>query len=265
LLTQTPEIGAWLKDTIASVGLPTTIGMYTYLDSDAHVRVTIACDMVTKAIAIKTSGISLAYLQTPSLAYVINADIHDAAAARHAASWLRTLGYPANATPAVPTAAGEPERFVHNGVLPLQGPNYLLAKSIQQWRGVLARFQEGLLVSANIAPPARTASVLQGNKNADSINKAFSGMGYTPPAITFDADTVAAAMAGLLVHDVSHVSSPAQPGVRLSHPSELFTAQAFHGGSFRLGAKPASLASLWYMLGSVRAADPRPSVSESRL
>jgi hypothetical protein len=259
LLTQAPEIGAWLQQAVPSVGLPTTVGMYTYLDSDAHVRVSLACDMVTRPLlALSGVTISLAYLQTPSIPYIIGEEIHSAEQTRHATSWLRTLGYPANATAAVPTAAGEPTRYVHDGVLLLQGPNYLLAKTIQQWRAMLARCRQGLAVSANVAPPARTASVLDGNKNASSIAKAYAGMGHTPPMVAFDADTVTGCMGALLIHDVCNPNSIAQPATPLGHPSELFTVQAFHGGSFRLGAKPTSLGKLWFILGSLVTADPRP-------
>ena len=45
-------------------------------------------------------------------------------------------------------------QYVHDGLVPMQGPNYALAKSIQMWRGTLARFRDGLRVSSNTAPPA---------------------------------------------------------------------------------------------------------------
>jgi hypothetical protein len=35
--------------------------------------------------------------------------------------------------------------------------------------------------------------------------------------------------------------------------------QAFHGGSFRLGAKPNSLGKLWYLTGSLISSDPHPT------
>lgn len=206
--------------------------------------------------------------------YVIGDELHAAAAARHARTWLlRLLRFPPNAAPhpvaatsLLPSsvAAGGPppaRRYIHDGVLPVQGPNYLLAKTLQQWRAVLARCRDGLCVSANVAPPARTDSVLSGNKNAGAIARAYAGMGHTRPMVAFDADTVTGVMGALLVHDVCNGQSPSQPSTPLAHPSELFTLQAFHGGSFRLGAKPASLGRLWFLLGSIVAADPRPRPS----
>lgn len=258
LMVQTPEIGAWLERAVKEVGLPCTVGMYTYLDSDAHVRVTLACDMVTRGLAVAGSGVSLAYLQTPSVPYIIGEELHAAAAERHAVSWLRTFRYPPNAGDAARVGPGETVRYVHDGVLAMQGPNYMLAKTIQQWRALLGRFRDRLAVSANVAPPARTASVLAGNKNASSIAKAYAGMANTPPMLAFDSDTVTDAMGALLLHDLCNKDAPSQPDTELGHPSELFTAQAFHGGSFRLGAKPGSLGKLWYITGSLMPADPRP-------
>ena len=45
----------------------------------------------------------------------------------------------------------------------LQGPNYALAKTMQMWRATLARARDSLLVSSNVAPAARTASMVAGN------------------------------------------------------------------------------------------------------
>ena len=40
-----------------------------------------------------------------------------------------------------------------------QGPNYALAKRLQQWRAIVAR-AEGQVASINVAPSTSTASVL---------------------------------------------------------------------------------------------------------
>jgi len=240
------------------VNLPTTVGMYTYLDSDAHVRVTVACDAIMQALATPGSGVSLAYIQTPSLAYIIGAEPHAASASAYANSWLSYMGYPPNAAPTASSRAGDPPRFVHDGILPLQGPNYVLAKSIQQWRAVLSRSRDGLCVSANVAPSSRTDSVLAGNKNGLAIKKVYAGMGHFPPMIAFDASTVSSCMSGLLLHDLLSPTALSSPATALSHPYDLFSAQAFHGGSFRVGVKPNALGTLWYMAGSVWEADPRP-------
>merc|ERR1712224_961431 len=69
LMSDAPEIAAWLKDFLASEKAKSvTIGVYTYLDGDAHVRVSLACDAIIQELIASTGrqhDLSLAYIQTP--------------------------------------------------------------------------------------------------------------------------------------------------------------------------------------------------------
>ena len=69
--------------------------------------------------------------------------------------------------------------------------------------------------------------------------------------LAFDQETVSACMAGLLVHDVTNAASPANPATSLVHPYELFSKQAFHGGSFRTAVRPGQLGTLMYLGGKL--------------
>lgn len=267
LMTDAPEVLAWLRSTLAQLSTegasaaPPTVGMYTYLDGEDHVRVTVACDAIMRELCKPPAeggcGAALAYIQTPSLAYDIPADARDASLRAYSESWLATLGYAANARPPVPLTS--PARYVHDGMMNLQGPNYALAKTVQMWRALMARCRDGVLVSANTAPAARTASMVAGaNKNAGSVAAALDGMEYFRPLVVFDQETVSACMAALLVHDVSDSSSPANPRTPLAHPNELFSKQCFHGGTFRLAIKPSQLGTLFFLGGKLLGKAARP-------
>jgi len=225
------------------------LGMYTYLDSDAHVRVSIACDLIMSALAPPRGHAALAYMQTPSLAYDIPEADARASQRFWGATWLRFLGYTPNARPPVEGT----RRYVHDGFLNLQGPNYALAKTLQMWRATVARNRDGLLVSTNCAPAARTASMVAGdNKNAGTIAVGLGGMGHFPPLASYDQETVAACMAALLVHDLTNAAAMANPmAPPMSHPHDLFSAQAFHGGSFCCGPRPGELGTLFYLAGKL--------------
>lgn len=253
LMVDTPEIGAWLKGVLATLKAPAVMGMYTYLDSDQHVRVSLACDAVMREAVDSKSASGLAYIQTPSIAVDVPPAVHAAAQAAYNASWLSMLGYAPNARPAVKSATtGAPDRFVEDLFLSLQGPNYALAKSMQMWRQLLARCRDGVLVSTNVAPAARTASVVSGdNKNAGTIEVALEGTGYFKPLAVFDGETVSVCMAALLVYDVLNPASLANPRVSLAHPHDLLSANAFHGGYYRCGIKPAALAKLQFLSGKL--------------
>lgn len=251
LMTDTPEILAWLKVALAELRCADpVVGMYTYLDSDAHVRVSLACDAIMKELAVHGSAASLAYIATPSLAYDIPHEAREASAVAWGRAWLSYLGYTPNARPAVPFTT--PPRYIHDGMMNLQGPNYALAKTLQMWRALLARSRDGVVVSANCAPAARTASMVAGdNKNAGAVAAGLDGMAYFAPMMAFDQETVSACMAGLLAHDVTSPSSPAHPHTSLAHPFELFSKQAFHGGSFRTAVRPGQLGTLMYLGGKI--------------
>jgi hypothetical protein len=258
LLTETPEIYAWLAALLPTLPSPATIGTYTYLDGELNVRISVACDAICARLAAPGGpATALAFVQTPSQAFVVPKEAVNASDSAYAASRLRYVGYPGNSRPAVPTASGEP-RFVHDGFISVQGPNYALAKAINLWRAVLARSRDGLLVSSNVAPACRTASMQQGNKNARLVAAALAGMGNFPPMLVFDAATVSAVMAVLLVHDVCNPDAPSAPASPLAHPWDLFSCQSFHGGSFRVSVKPQALGRLFGLSGFIWPSDPRP-------
>merc|ERR1740121_101474 len=104
----------------------------------------------------------------------------------------------------------------------------------------------------NVGPAARTASMVAGdNKNAGGVAEALDGRTHFPPMVVFDANTVAAFMAALLVHDVRNPTAPSNPGTKLFHPWDIASLQAFHGGTFRLGVKPSALGPLWLLYGKL--------------
>ena len=107
----------------------------------------------------------LAYLSSPGTAFPIPEDAYKAAGRQHDADknkwWhaplsLVTGGFRPNCRPPTNRSEGSSPCFVHNGHLILQGPNYALAKTLQNWRTVAARAGEGgvkgVSVSANMAP-----------------------------------------------------------------------------------------------------------------
>lgn len=108
-----------------------------------------------------------------------------------------------------------------------QGPNYALAKRLQQWRATLARSQ-GQVVSINIAPSTTTQSVV---KNP-LLKAAFDGASLFDVE-AFAPETTNALMAALWIHDLRNPQSVAQPTTPLQHPLELMMSGANHGGLWR--------------------------------
>jgi len=130
----------------------------------------------------------------------------------------------------VPNALKPLPNGIHHmdGLVMAQGPNYALAKRLQQWRAVLSR-KAGCTVSINIAPATATASVT----NNKQFALAYGGMHVFKPMEIFYQEVSNAVMGMLMIYDISSKDSPANPTFKLDNPQLLFAQNAFHGGAMR--------------------------------
>ena len=249
LLTDLPEIARWL----AALEGPMTVGAYAYLDGAAHVRVSAAMDALMAALTGRRDDVSLAMLATPTDVYAVPADAVRESRLRYAGRgpgariWQQPIAratggrffqpnYPAQdardgrAADGGTTDATAPANGygICDSLVLQQGPNYALAKRLQQWRALAAR-DDGVRVSINVAPSTTTNSVV---KNP-ALAAAFAGAHHFGVE-SFDAATTSALMAALLVYDLRSERSPANPSLALSHPLELLAHGANHGGMWRM-------------------------------
>jgi hypothetical protein len=215
-------------------------------------------DMVASSLLRDQAATTLAYLATPTDVFAIPEATAQASQRMHAARPLltRSLQKPLH------LAAGE--RFFQPNVECLlegpqgrryglvdslvleQGPNYALAKRLQQWRALWAR-SLGHRVSLNVAPSTGTASVV---KNP-ALAAGFAGAS-TFGVEVFEPDTTNALMAALWVHDLRTDFGAAAPQVALAHPFELFMDQACHGGLWCTAYRPRSALPFAAALGWLR-------------
>ena len=173
-------------------------------------------------------------------------------------SWYTRLGlYKGNveancyAATAQGTAGEVPDLSVFNGLSVMQGPNYALAKTLQQWRAILAkRDYPHMRVSFNFAPPARTESMTHNRVLATALD----GMQHFEPLLILHQTQAAAVMTILLVADLQAEETtlnPACPAVSTEHPWDLLTFNAFHGGSWRCGYAMESIQNTVYVHGQL--------------
>jgi hypothetical protein len=127
-----------------------------------------------------------------------------------------------------------------------QGPNYALAKRLQQWRAIVAR-AAGQVASIHVAPSTSTASVLSNPALAAGFRgaKAFDIEVFAP-------ETTNAVMAALWVHDLRNPQGTAQPTVPLAHPLQLLMEGANHGGLWRVPYLPRSVLPFAALLGLMK-------------
>lgn len=248
LLRETPEIAAWLDGFSA----PLTIGAYAYLDGAKHLRVAVAMDALQSRRS-QARDTTLAMLGTPTDVCAVPSEVMQAAHARYgqrplsARLWqqpLRLLSggrlFERNVEPA---GAGF---GVADVLVVQQGPNYALAKRLQQWRALVAR-ADGCRASTHVAPPSLTGSVLSNRMMAAAYRSAgLFGVEAFEPA------TASSLMAALLVHDLRHPQSAANPNTPLAHPLLLLADAAHHGGLWRMPFAARSALPVAAVIGALR-------------
>ncbi|MFE3059133.1 hypothetical protein [Nocardia sp. NPDC059239] len=245
LATELPELSAWL--TTESHELPLVLGMYAYADRGAHVRITMAADLLATHLSGLDARTALAYLATPTDAFVVPREVVDAGVSawrgrglqKYLDSVARSVSRGALFRPPY-TTTHEDGTGLADVLVPQQGPSYALAKRLQRWRGITAE-GGGQLVSFNVAPASWTRSV---TKNR-ALAAAYGGAHHFRVEV-FEPDTCRVLMAALLIHDLHRPPTP-RP-----HPEALFSDQALHGGLWRAAYEPRSALGFAALLGALR-------------
>jgi hypothetical protein len=241
LIEQPAQILNWLSD--INKGKALTIGNYTYLDGDLHVKLSIAADAIIKHMRLRRpNDVAAAFLCTPT-------DIHAVPDAAHRAATKNYGWHPGRLVEAFIQLASM-GKFLKKNALPslknnikvvdglsvAQGPNYALAKRLQHWRSMI-EFDAGAIVSTSIAPSTATLSVVS-NK---TFAWAYGGMPYFKPYEIFQQETTNAVMGGLLIADVTQGDSAKNPKNRkmydIKNTMELFKHNSVHGGVWRCAYK----------------------------
>jgi hypothetical protein len=259
LLTQTPEIAAWL----CGLGADLDIATLAYLDGERHLRVALAMDAVVGTLSAAAPRTSLCSMATPTDVFAVPEALAGSVLAAYERRPLLTRAAQATARAASGGRLFAPhiQRLLtsDNGarygivdcLILQQGPNYALAKRIQQWRALVAR-NSGQWVAINVAPSTATQSVTRHAGLAAGFRGAHAfGVEVFAPA------TTSALIAALWVHDLRNPQSAANPAVALAHPLELLMRGANHGGLWRVPYLPRSVLPLAALVGLM--ARPRPT------
>ena len=253
LLADAPRAAAWVTGQPG----PWDVAALGYLDGERHVRLSLAMDMVQAAACRADARTTLAWMATPTDVFAVPEATAERAMSAFAArpAMRRALQMPVRLASgdrlfhpnveSLHTSAGGQRYGVVDSLVVEQGPNYALAKRLQQWRALAAR-AEGHRCCLNVAPSTTTASVLK--------NPAFAAGFAGADAFgveAFEPATTNALMAALWVHDLRCDESAAHPARPLSHPFELFMDNACHGGLWPLAYRPRSVLPMAAVLGFV--------------
>lgn len=245
ILTHAPEIANWLISLYPGKRL--VIGSYIYLDGANHVRASVAMDAVIQRVIEARPSTGIMILGSPAVVYPVPAECAEESNKRrkkapfwHKVASLALGPFRPNTRPATKLEAINPkatnestEMFMYNGISNVQGPNYMLAKTLQNWRVMLAREtstdKEHARFSVNMAPVCATESVMHVAK----VARAVRGMKTFAPLTYFEPGTARQMMAIMLIYDMCAPESEANPHVALRNPLDIFASIGVHGGLWR--------------------------------
>ncbi len=248
LLVDAPEIAAWL----AALDHPLSIANLAYLDGERHVRVSLAMDAISATQCAADARTQLAYMATPTDVFAVPEELAAAVmhgyAGRSVVKKLAQLGvrmasrgraFAPHITGLID--AGPAGRWgLVDALVVEQGPNYALAKRLQQWRAVVAQ-ADGHRVAFTVAPSTTTASVVSNPLLAAGFRGAQAfGVEVFAPA------TTNALMAALWVHQLR--TAPRH----FAHPLQLMVDTANHGGLWRQPCLPRSVLPMAALLGLIQ-------------
>jgi hypothetical protein len=238
-LTRTlPELRRWLGGLRDERQL--VLGMYAYADGGAHVTVSAAFDALAADMLEQAPETALAFLGTPTDAYLVPEATVSLARDAYAARRLRrVIQAPLQLASGgrLFTPAYREQDSVADVLIKQQGPNYALAKRMQRWRAVVEH-RRGRPVSFNVAPASWTRSVTRNRVLASAYASA-----HRHGIEIFSADTCRTLMAALLVHDLNVRAEPT------GHPDRLFSDAAAHGGLWTAAYEPRSVLSFAALTG----------------
>lgn len=238
LLAHAPEISRWICHLVDDGTIPQSgrvaVGNYTYLDSELHVRLSVACNGIIDNLCTKCPHAAVCFLCTPTDCHVIPEEAWEAAGKNQAKSpfWqkmLASLGMlGSNQLDPVKGVGGD--YYLVDGIVPQQGPNYALAKRMQHWMAVKQR-AAGHTVASNVAPSTATISVTHNWL----FKAAYGGMHHFVPMEVMWQETSNGLMGALLIYDLaSGLVGPSKASFPLNNPMELFSKQGAHGGLWRV-------------------------------
>lgn len=232
LLKQTPEIANWL----ASFEQQLDLAGIAYLDGEKHVRVSLAMIAIMQKVSQLKADSSLMFMLTPTDIYAVPKHVFTETEIRRknrgriekivskaVAKISLSHFFQAN-DETLFSSNHSTEYGISDCMVIEQGPNYALAKRLQQWYAMLAR-QGGQKVSINIAPSTTTQSVI---KNP-LLKAAFEGADLFGVE-AFAPETTNAIMAAIWIYDLNCSDSLSNPNNVLEHPLKLIMDNANHGG-----------------------------------
>ena len=231
ILTETLDIRDWVIDVMGgpSSEIDLTVGLYTYLDSEAHVRVTLGCDVIMTGLEKAFPKTRFAYIGSTSVSTAISKAMYTAVEDNRAASaiWMKATRCKAPNISKIENVLDSQEEdktiILRHGFVIAQGPNYALAKTAQVWRAMIANNYPSFCAG----PITKTVSVVHNPTMAAMLNS----FDRVKPYEIMDPPCASTMLGLLLSYDI--LFEKLDKDKETGHPLERTLGSAFHSGDLR--------------------------------
>ncbi|KAG7344715.1 hypothetical protein IV203_032246 [Nitzschia inconspicua] len=249
LLLQAPQIAQWILDETKDND-ELVLVTCAYMDGEAHVRVTASMDLIVQRVMRTRSKSMLWSYTSPATCMVLPPTAASEACQRRQQrpayeQWTNKLSGGRFLESSLEVDQHNHDYCILNGIVSSQGPNYVLAKTIQQWRCMITQYRDNQKVSAPFAPATRTSSMVQ----YDTVSNALEGMHHFEPMLAFDVEPASTLMAAILLAHLQLLNR-SLPDLDES-PFSMFWDGAVHGGVWTCPYTLESISIINYALGKV--------------
>jgi len=259
ILTQAPQIAQWILDQ-TNQNETLVLMPLAYANGETNVRVCVAMDLIIQRITRQRRKSIICQYSTPTQVLMLPPMAASAAKnrLRERPTWEKfasSLSFGRCFQPSLPESNND--YCILNGIATAQGPNYILAKTLQMWRCMIAYYRDEMCVAAPFAPICRTRSVVA----YKSIAAVLEGMHHFEPMLAFDVGPASTLMASIMLSQIQVVNRPV-PDLD-ENPFTLFWEGAAHGGMWTCPYTLESISIVNWILG--RTVYPKGFIPEEAL
>jgi hypothetical protein len=206
LMSEGPQIAQWILDQTSPENELVIVPL-AQLEEEADVRVAVAMDLIIQRIFRQREKSTLCQYMSPASVMVLPPMAATNAQKRLEErptweKWTNTLTMGKWLQPSLPTSNND--FTILNGLVTAQGPQYALARALQQWRCMITYYRDAHIVAAPFAPPTRTKSMIANS----AIESALEGMHHFEPMLAFDVEPASTLMASILVSQIQFMNRP---------------------------------------------------------
>jgi hypothetical protein len=245
LMTQGPSIAQWILDQVSEKEEIVLVPL-ACLEGEENVRVVASMDLIVQRITRQRHNTILVQYSNPTAPMVLPPAASSMAKKRLEErpkweKWTNTLTRGRWLQPSLPTSNND--YTILNGIITAQGPEHVLAKTMQTWRAMVSYYRDSQVVAAPFAPPTRTKSMTA----YDSVAAALEGMHHFEPMLAFDIGPSSTLMAAIIVSQIQFMNRPL-PDME-ENPFTMFWEGSAHGGVWSCPYTIESITTINWVLG----------------